>query len=65
MNPAYKPMLATLVDEPFDGWTGLGGERSSMATAHLLHGYIGVGKTTLARRLEDELSAVRFTLENG
>jgi predicted kinase len=32
-----------------------------MATAHLLHGYLGVGKTTLARRLEHELSAVRFT----
>lgn len=32
-----------------------------MATAHLLHGYLGVGKTTLARRLEHELPAVRFT----
>jgi MoxR-like ATPase len=25
-----------------------------MATAHLLHGYLGVGKTMLARRLEHE-----------
>jgi hypothetical protein len=32
-----------------------------MATAHLLNGYLGVGKTTLARRLEHELPAVRFT----
>ncbi len=31
------------------------------ATAHLLHGYIGGGKTTFARRLEKELPAVRFT----
>jgi predicted kinase len=32
-----------------------------MATAHLLYGYLGVGKTTLARRLEHELPAMRFT----
>jgi predicted kinase len=32
-----------------------------MATAHLLHGYLGSGKTTLARRLERENNAVRFT----
>jgi predicted kinase len=32
-----------------------------MATAHLVHGYLGAGKTTFARRLERELSAVRFT----
>lgn len=30
-------------------------------TAHLLHGFIGCGKTAFARRLEDELPAVRFT----
>jgi hypothetical protein len=26
MNPAYRPMLATLVDEPFDdkSWIGVG-----------------------------------------
>ena len=29
--------------------------------AFLLHGYIGVGKTTLARRLEAEHAAIRFT----
>jgi hypothetical protein len=33
----------------------------SVATAHLIHGYIGAGKTTLARRLELEVHAVRFT----
>lgn len=32
-----------------------------MATAHLVFGYIGAGKTTLARRLEREQRAVRFT----
>jgi predicted kinase len=32
-----------------------------MATAHLIHGYLGAGKTTFARRLEKDLPAVRFT----
>ena len=32
-----------------------------MATAHLIHGYLGAGKTTFARRLEVERRAVRFT----
>lgn len=32
-----------------------------MATAHLIHGIVGSGKTTLARRLEQEHGAVRFT----
>jgi predicted kinase len=32
-----------------------------MATAHLIHGYLGAGKTTFARRLERELPAVRFS----
>jgi len=32
-----------------------------MATAHLIHGYLGAGKTTFARRLEREISAIRFT----
>lgn len=32
-----------------------------MATAHLIHGFIGAGKTTLAKRLEAELPAIRFT----
>ena len=32
-----------------------------MSTAHLIHGYIGAGKTTLARTLERELPAIRFT----
>lgn len=30
-------------------------------TLHLVHGLLGSGKTTLARRLERELPAVRFT----
>lgn len=32
-----------------------------VATAHLLHGFIGAGKTTFARRLEHDHKAVRFT----
>jgi predicted kinase len=32
-----------------------------MATAHLIHGYLGAGKTTFSRRLESETSAIRFT----
>jgi len=32
-----------------------------MATAHLIHGYLGVGKTTFARRLERQLPAIRFS----
>jgi predicted kinase len=32
-----------------------------MATAHLIHGFLGVGKTTFARRLERELRAARYT----
>ena len=34
---------------------------TGMATAHLIHGYLGAGKTTFARRLEQELPAIRFT----
>jgi predicted kinase len=32
-----------------------------MPTAHLIHGYVGAGKTTFARRLEQELPAIRFS----
>ena len=32
-----------------------------MATAHQIHGFLGAGKTTFAKRLEAELGAVRFT----
>lgn len=32
-----------------------------MATAHLVFGFLGSGKTTLARRLERQHNAVRFT----
>jgi len=31
-----------------------------MAVAHLMHGFIGFGKTTYARKLASELGAVRF-----
>ena len=32
-----------------------------MATAHLIHGFLGVGKTTLARQLEQTVPAIRFS----
>lgn len=32
-----------------------------MPTAHMIHGYLGAGKTTFAHRLEQELPAIRFT----
>lgn len=32
-----------------------------MATAHLIHGYLGAGKTTFAKRLASELPALRFS----
>lgn len=32
-----------------------------MTTVHLIHGFLGVGKTTFARRLEREIRAVRFS----
>ena len=32
-----------------------------MSSIHLIHGFIGFGKTTIAKKLEQELPAVRFT----
>jgi len=32
-----------------------------MPIAHLIHGYLGAGKTTFAQHLEKETSAIRFT----
>ncbi|MFD0388927.1 AAA family ATPase [Tistrella bauzanensis] len=32
-----------------------------MRTAHLIHGYLGAGKTTFAKALEKEAIAIRFT----
>jgi predicted kinase len=32
-----------------------------VATAHLTHGFLGVGKTTFARQLEKQLPAIRFS----
>jgi predicted kinase len=32
-----------------------------MATAHLIYGYLGAGKTTFAKQLERDHNAVRFT----
>ena len=32
-----------------------------MATAHLVHGFLGVGKTSFARQLERSLPAIRFS----
>ena len=32
-----------------------------MTTLHLIHGFVGAGKTTFARKLESDISAIRFT----
>jgi predicted kinase len=32
-----------------------------MPTAHLIHGYLGAGKTTFARQLERNIPAIRFS----
>ncbi len=32
-----------------------------MATAHLIYGYLGSGKTTFAKKLEHEVAALRFS----
>jgi predicted kinase len=32
-----------------------------MPTAHLIHGYLGSGKTTFARHLERDIPAIRFS----
>jgi predicted kinase len=31
-----------------------------MPTVHLIHGYLGTGKTTLAKQLAEEVNGVRF-----
>lgn len=33
----------------------------AMPTAHLVHGFLGVGKTTFAKQLERRLPAIRFS----
>ena len=38
--------------------------RRNCATAHLIHGFVGTGKTTYAIRLESELPALRFSLDD-
>lgn len=34
-----------------------------MPTAHLIHGFVGVGKTTYAVKLEQDLPALRFSID--
>lgn len=34
-----------------------------MSTAHLVHGFVGVGKTTYAVKLEQDLPALRFSID--
>ncbi len=34
-----------------------------MATVRMIHGFVGAGKTTFAKKLEQETGAVRFTLD--
>ena len=35
-----------------------------MAIAHLIHGFIGAGKTTYARQLEQQIPALRFSIDD-
>lgn len=37
--------------------------RNRIPTVHMLHGYLGAGKTTFARKLERELPAMRFSTD--
>ena len=34
-----------------------------MSTIHLIHGYIGSGKTTFAKKLEHDIKCIRFTVD--
>lgn len=34
-----------------------------MAVAHLIHGWIGAGKTTFARRLEEDVRGIRLSID--
>lgn len=34
-----------------------------MATLHLIHGFVGAGKTTFSRTLEAKIPAIRFTID--
>ena len=36
-----------------------------MTTVHMIHGYLGAGKTTFARALEQRLPALRLTHDEG
>jgi predicted kinase len=36
---------------------------AAMPTAHLIYGYIGAGKTTFAKKLEQDVAAVRFSAD--
>jgi predicted kinase len=58
--------VATLIDAraPKPDKRGPYRERADlrrMPTVHLIHGFLGAGKTAFARRLEADLPAVRFT----
>jgi predicted kinase len=35
-----------------------------MATAHLVHGFLGAGKTTLAKALEEQHRAIRLSIDD-
>ena len=39
-------------------------KKKNEPTIHLMHGYMGVGKTTIAKKLADELSAVRLSFDD-
>jgi predicted kinase len=39
------------------------GHRGCVATAHLIHGFVGAGKTTFAKGLAAETGAIRFSMD--
>ena len=51
--PAFSP-VATPGDGEFPR------KPKGMATLHLIHGFVGAGKTPLSKRLETKLNAIRF-----
>jgi len=51
----HLPLAFVRFHVKFGGWL--------MATAHLIHGYLGAGKTSFARMLEYEVGGIRFSAD--
>lgn len=64
MDTASRPnwgILNACGHEPDESRKLMAPGRGGMPTVHMIHGYIGAGKTTFARQLEGEAPALRFT----